>query len=30
LDDPRSLPAGLSLRVPALPFVDPDSGEVVA
>lgn len=30
LDDPRWLPAGLSLRVPALPFVDPDSGEVVA
>lgn len=30
LDDPRSLPLGQEIRVPALPFIDPDRGEVVA
>lgn len=29
LDDPRALAVGRSLRIPALPFHDPDSGEVV-
>lgn len=30
LTDPRALEAGRSLRVPSLPFVDPESREVVA
>jgi LysM repeat protein len=29
LDDPRAVTAGQALRIPALPFHDPDSGEVV-
>jgi nucleoid-associated protein YgaU len=29
LDDPRALVPGQSLRVPALPFLDPETGEVV-
>jgi hypothetical protein len=30
LDDPRSLPVGLRLIVPRLPFQDPETGEVLA
>jgi hypothetical protein len=29
LDDPRAITIGQSLRIPALPFHDPDSGELV-
>jgi len=29
IDDPRSVEAGQKLRIPALPFTDPESGEVV-
>src|SRR5262249_22265428 len=29
IDDPRSLFPGQSLRVPALPFTDPESGQVM-
>lgn len=29
IDNPRVLPAGLSLRIPALPYLDPDTGEVI-
>lgn len=28
IDDPRSLPIGLELAVPQLPFLDPESGEI--
>jgi hypothetical protein len=27
--DPRALFAGQSLRIPSLPFIDPESGEVL-
>ncbi|HBY97224.1 MAG TPA: peptigoglycan-binding protein LysM [Chloroflexi bacterium] len=30
IDDPRSLVAGQSLRIPSLPFTDPESGEVMS
>lgn len=30
LDDPRAIDAGQQLTIPALPFIDPISGEVVA
>jgi LysM repeat protein len=30
VDDPRSLTIGQSIRVPSLPFADPDSGDLVA
>lgn len=30
IDDPRSLAAGQSLRIPSLPFTDPESGEVMS
>jgi nucleoid-associated protein YgaU len=30
IDDPRSIFAGQSLRIPSLPFSDPDTGEVVS
>jgi hypothetical protein len=30
IKDPRSLAAGQSLTIPALPFVDPESGEVMS
>lgn len=30
LDDPRSIAVGQSLRVPSLPFTDPDTGELVS
>jgi nucleoid-associated protein YgaU len=30
IDDPRSIFAGQSLRIPSLPFTDPDTGEVVS
>lgn len=30
IDDPRQLAVGQRLRIPALPFRDPDSGEVIA
>lgn len=29
LDDPKSLEAGQSLRIPSLPFIDPQTGEVL-
>lgn len=29
IDDPRSILVGQSLRIPSLPFTDPDTGEVV-
>jgi hypothetical protein len=29
IDDPRSLTAGRELRIPSLPFIDPESGEVL-
>jgi hypothetical protein len=29
LADPRGLFAGQSLRIPALPFIDPETGEVL-
>lgn len=29
LDDPRAIEAGMALRIPSLPFTDPDSGEVM-
>jgi hypothetical protein len=29
IDNPRDLPIGLSLRIPALPYLDPESGEVI-
>lgn len=29
LDDPRAIAAGMSLRIPSLPFTDPASGEVM-
>jgi nucleoid-associated protein YgaU len=30
VDDPRNLETGMSLAIPPLPFVDPESGEVLA
>lgn len=30
LDDPRTIQTGQALRIPSLPFVDPESGEVVS
>jgi nucleoid-associated protein YgaU len=30
VDDPRSLETGMSLAIPPLPFIDPESGEVLA
>jgi LysM repeat protein len=29
IDDPRPLATGLKLQIPALPFIDPESGEVI-
>ncbi|MBI1742450.1 LysM peptidoglycan-binding domain-containing protein [Candidatus Acetothermia bacterium] len=29
IDDPRSIAAGQTLRIPSLPFVNPDTGEVL-
>jgi nucleoid-associated protein YgaU len=29
VDNPRSLPTGLSLKIPPLPFIDPENGEVL-
>jgi nucleoid-associated protein YgaU len=30
LSDPRSISIGQKIRVPALPFLDPETGEVIA